>query len=327
MAGAAAATKNDRNSSADDPLASFLISKSTVQARPLQSTNLTSLAQKPKVDNAARTGAKANAEQDPANAADIFRELDEEGEDFMGQELGYRGMEDSEHEDSEEADPHQPEARQEGGREEDGEEGDEDPGVGGTAYLTDVRTMRPYDEEDEPLEQPGRGPPPFGSSYAPAEGRPYDSRPQWPAGTAPQKQEGARPGGNRGAMKLLSAANTAALRPGASRDRKRSYRQRGHSRNDEAFETSSGQGHQGRELHKMKFEKASARDDPLREEPGRRKHGHAGQELGAAKGGRQLTSWKDTMADADSSKAGNRELEGSDSNLAGHKLPLSKWNQ
>ena len=52
---ATVASRNDRNSSGDDPLASFVISKSTVQPRPLQSTDLTSTAPKPAADGSART--------------------------------------------------------------------------------------------------------------------------------------------------------------------------------------------------------------------------------------------------------------------------------
>lgn len=179
--------------------------------------NLTSAAQKPDADSAAKGGAKANGEQDPTNAADIFRELDEEGGDFMGQELGYRGIQDSEHEDSEEDGTHQPLARPDGRGDDDGEE-EEEPGLGGTEYLADARAMRPYDDDDdEPSGQPGHGPHASGSSYAPAEGRPYDSRPQRSGGRPSHQQESARGGGNRGAMMLLSTAN-AGSRPGAPRE-------------------------------------------------------------------------------------------------------------
>lgn len=146
-----------------------------MQPRPLQSTNLTGTGPKPVADAGARTAAKANNEPQAANAADIFQELDAEGADFLGQELGYRGMEDSEHEDSEQADD-QPEQQQDEGRDEDGEEGEADPSAAGTAYLTDVRTMRPYDDDEgEAQEQPSLRSRPPGSSYAPADGRPYDS--------------------------------------------------------------------------------------------------------------------------------------------------------
>ena len=91
--GGGAGSKNERNAvNADDPLASFLITKSAVQTRRLESANLTGATQKPKADNAGKGGAKGTGEQEAANAADIFRELDEEGGDFMGQELGYRGI-------------------------------------------------------------------------------------------------------------------------------------------------------------------------------------------------------------------------------------------
>lgn len=100
----------------------------------------------------------------------------------MGQELGYRGIEDSEHEDSEEADD-RPELRQDGGGEEDGEEADAEAGAVGSSYLADARTMRPYDDDEgEASGQPSLRARPASSSYAPADGRPYDSQPQWPAG-------------------------------------------------------------------------------------------------------------------------------------------------
>jgi hypothetical protein len=84
-----AQSKSEVERNNEEKLNSFLISKQQVQSRILQSANFVS---KPK---------QAKDEGDD----DIFRELDEEGaDDFHGQELGYRGQQDSEHEDSEEVD-------------------------------------------------------------------------------------------------------------------------------------------------------------------------------------------------------------------------------
>lgn len=93
--------KNDHQGVPVDPLDAFLITRAHAQPRPLQSMNLKSSSLKSKASNPTRTAAQADADQGASNAVDIFRELDAEGADVMGEELGYRGMEDSEHEDSE----------------------------------------------------------------------------------------------------------------------------------------------------------------------------------------------------------------------------------